>query len=487
MQGLKLALLMSLAAAVQACGDGGGSSGDPDTISVDGGTNQERILVVDQGPPSLLHIDIGQSGGSHGDVLVFDADVTSTEGLSGKLSGRLITVEIPELDQVIHDRIAEKVFDFGGAGTLVVGGKSVYPFDGSGAEEMAFNTPQIRPVIGGTGDFLGALGQVATTRNDDLSYQHTFRLVGITQWAEPSSASAGQRTITLNQAAPNVVDVDFGSEGRSRGDLLAVDAQFTSTEGLTGKLSGIITTVDLPEPGEAVFQDRFFKGVFDFGQANTLVVLGKSVYPPDASGTDELGVDVPSIKPVVGGTGEFIGARGQVVTTRREDGTYTQEFQLVGISTSETIAAQHSTLILDQALPYLVHVDVGLEGGSHGDILAFDAEVTSTEGLLGKLSGIITTVDIPSPGDALFEDRIVHMVFDLGNANTLVVAGKSVYPSDRGPGSEFAKNIPQTRAIIGGTGEYMAAQGQVATTRNADGSYTHGFKFAPRGRWESND
>ncbi|MGY8791886.1 MAG: hypothetical protein ACKVKR_16650, partial [Pseudomonadales bacterium] len=337
-------------------------------------------------------------------------------------------------------------------------------------------------------DFLGALGQVSTTRNEDLSYKHEFQLVGITQWMEPNAASVEQATLTLNQERPNVVHVDLGQDGGSHGDLLGVDAFFTSTAGLSGKVSAIITTIDVPSQGEDVFQDRFFKGAFDFGEANTLVVFGKSDYPPDSSGADELAVNMPLIKPVVGGTGEFMGARGQVTTTRKEDGTYQHDFQLVGIkSASQPIPDQQKTLTLRQALPNLVHVDVGQRGGSTGDILAFDAEVTSTEGLSGKLSGMVTTVYIPHPDDVVFKDRIVHMVFDLGSANSLVVAGKSLYPFDGSATSVFEKNVPQVRAIIGGTNEYLAAQGQLATTRNEDGSYTHEFQFTDLWRGESID
>ena len=40
-------------------------------------------------------------------------------------------------------------------------------------------------------------------------------------------------------------------------------------------------------------------------------------------------------------------------------------------------------------------------------------------------------------------------------------------------GSEFKKQIPQVRAVIGGTGDYMGARGQLTTTRNEDGTYEH--------------
>jgi len=487
MQRLKLGLIVSLVATLQACGGGNpvdssaaNSTPPPSktqTISIDQGADQKRTLIVNQAPPSLVHVDVGGEGGSHGDVLAYDAKLITTKGISGKLSGMITTVDVPEPGQFVQDRIAELVFDFPGTGTLVVGGKSVYPFDKSGTEEMPLNTPQMRPVVGGTGEFLGAVGQVATTRNEDLSYTHEFELAGITPLTErtSTSAAAAQRSITLHQTRSTFVHVDIGQDGGSHGDLLAVDAEFSSDEGLTGKLSGIMTTIDVSELDGGVFQDRFFKGAFDFGGKNTIVVFGKLVYPMDASGRDELDVGVASIMAVVGGTGDFMDTRGQVVTTRREDGTYTQAFQLVGIKPTP---AQKRELTISQALPYVVHIDVGLEDGSPGDISAFDAEVASAQGVTGKLSGMSTTIDIPEADELAFKDNIVHMVFDLGRANTLVVAGKSVHPFDGSPQSEFEKNIPQTTAIIGGTGEYIGAKGQVATTRNEDGSYTHELRFA---------
>ena len=46
------------------------------------------------------------------------------------------------------------------------------------------------------------------------------------------------------------------------------------------------------------------------------------------------------------------------------------------------------------------------------------------------------------------------------------------YPPTAG---EFEAGQPVVRAILGGTGKYMAARGQLTSTRNADGSYTQVF------------
>ena len=132
-------------------------------------------------------------------------------------------------------------------------------------------------------------------------------------------------------------------------------------------------------------------------------------------------------------------------------------------------------LTIHQDLPTLVHVDLGKEGASQGDMLAFDAAVETANGVKGKLSGFVLTVDIPEKDHEVFQDRIVSMVFDLGGANTLVIAGKSVYPH-RGE-LEMKKNNPQMRAVIGGTGKYIGARGQVSTTRDKDGGYTHRFEL----------
>ena len=39
----------------------------------------------------------------------------------------------------------------------------------------------------------------------------------------------------------------------------------------------------------------------------------------------------------------------------------------------------------------------------------------------------------------------------------------------------MSADAPQLRAVLGGTGTYVAAAGEVETVRNADGSYSHRF------------
>jgi hypothetical protein len=90
------------------------------------------------------------------------------------MSGIIITVDIPESDGEFFDRVGNIALDFGGIDTLVVGGRSVYAI---GDGEMVVDAPQVRAITGGTGRFIGARGQITTTRRDAGHYDHKIELV----------------------------------------------------------------------------------------------------------------------------------------------------------------------------------------------------------------------------------------------------------------------------------------------------------------------
>jgi hypothetical protein len=137
-------------------------------------------------------------------------------------------------------------------------------------------------------------------------------------------------------------------------------------------------------------------------------------------------------------------------------------------------SAERKTFRIRQDAPVLVRVDIASPGLSHADMLAFEATIRSDDGTAGILRGILTTVDIPDGAGDLLEDRIGQLVFDLGDSNMLVVAGASVYPHQS---VEMATNNAQIRAVIGGTGAFIGARGQVTTVRTDDGGYDHSFEL----------
>jgi len=130
-------------------------------------------------------------------------------------------------------------------------------------------------------------------------------------------------------------------------------------------------------------------------------------------------------------------------------------------------------LIVIQDAPALSDVDIGSNGKSHGDMLAFEAAIRSEPSHTGTLRGILFTVALPGERRP-HEGRIGQLYFDLGNGDSLVVSGGTIY---LGQNTEMTVNAPQVRAVIGGTGAFIGARGQVTTTRKTDGSYEHSFEL----------
>jgi hypothetical protein len=143
------------------------------------------------------------------------------------------------------------------------------------------------------------------------------------------------------------------------------------------------------------------------------------------------------------------------------------------LDASKTSAEEWSEFKVRQEIPTLETIDIGDEGKSHGDMLAFKATISNEEGEIGILSGILITVNLPTDQSAV-EDRMGNLIFTFGDSDSLVVAGASVYAPDK---TEMNANQPQVRAVIGGTGKYLGARGEVTTTRNDDGTYDHDFRL----------
>jgi hypothetical protein len=62
------------------------------------------------------------------------------------------------------------------------------------------------------------------------------------------------------------------------------------------------------------------------GGQDQIIVLGAVDYPPT---TAEFKSDQPVVRAILGGTGRYMGARGQLTSTRKKDGSYTQAFTLL--------------------------------------------------------------------------------------------------------------------------------------------------------------
>ncbi len=135
----------------------------------------KQTFTIVQSKPEIQHIDIGSTGMSIGDILAFEAPFKTKDGKDGRMYGMVTLLSLPTgPNDPFLDRISSIVLDFGGSDSLVVTGKSVY---GTYQGEMKDNSPQIRAITGGTGKFIGARGQISTSRQSTGAYEHVIELL----------------------------------------------------------------------------------------------------------------------------------------------------------------------------------------------------------------------------------------------------------------------------------------------------------------------
>ena len=137
------------------------------------------------------------------------------------------------------------------------------------------------------------------------------------------------QTFTIQQDKPKLTTVDIGEKGASHGDILAVEATFTVDNGTKGEIRGMNTIVDVETGANDSFYDCVENIVLDFGGQDTLVIIGKSRWTGGAGKMARDAPAVPGVRAITGGTGRYIGARGQITSTPRENGRYEHAVILV--------------------------------------------------------------------------------------------------------------------------------------------------------------
>lgn len=151
-------------------------------------------------------------------------------------------------------------------------------------------------------------------------------IVGVTQMASGSEKGRYEKRLTVTHGPTddsNTVQTDLGTPGNSVGDLLTVFIPFTGKH--TGHLVGSLTTVavDCPAVGQDV---RMSNLAFVFGSdANQIVVGGQAVYEISEP---TLSIGVVTVRPIIGGSGKYSGARGYAETTHLVDNTWKHVFHL---------------------------------------------------------------------------------------------------------------------------------------------------------------
>ncbi|MHB8462492.1 MAG: hypothetical protein ACYDA1_07595 [Vulcanimicrobiaceae bacterium] len=151
---------------------------------------------------------------------------------------------------------------------------------------------------------------------------------------------------------------------------------------------------------------------------------------------------------------------------------------LLGLVAVVGLTAQGSgklmTFTLTQSKPQLHSTTVNPSKPHDGDELTVFATLSENGKVVGHLSGVKVIVrsgtdagasDLAKDHDVL---RMATLQFSFSGNDSFLVQGLSL---DNING--MVAGDPEVRAIIGGTGKYAFSRGQVTSTRNADGSYTH--------------
>jgi hypothetical protein len=131
-----------------------------------------KTITLIQAKPVLKTVT--EPGEPPGTLVVFGAELRNTKGVKqGYLAGTLLTVDI--LGGAVADELRERSLNFElPAGTILARGISYYPL---GDRELRPGKPVVIAVIGGTGAYIGASGEVTTTRLADGTYRQVITLV----------------------------------------------------------------------------------------------------------------------------------------------------------------------------------------------------------------------------------------------------------------------------------------------------------------------
>ena len=137
--------------------------------------------------------------------------------------------------------------------------------------------------------------------------------------------------------------------------------------------------------------------------------------------------------------------------------------------------ASIETLTVYEDKPTLKLLDLGPPGNSPGDVYHFFATLHSSLGgpVTGEVFGSKTLIKMATDTNPNLETRATVLFFTFANRQDQIVAlGATDNPPTAG---EFEAGQPAVRAILGGTGKYMGARGQLTSTRSANGSYKQVF------------
>lgn len=127
----------------------------------------------------------------------------------------------------------------------------------------------------------------------------------------------------LTQAKPVLVEVTDNDDVREHGETMFFEAKLSDESGkAVAQLLGEHTIVDTPGEdgvGDATVEERLTTMSIVFENGDEIVIQGANTYPANQK---IMKADAPQYRAIVGGTGAYKGIRGQIMTSRSADETY---------------------------------------------------------------------------------------------------------------------------------------------------------------------
>ncbi len=140
-----------------------------------------------------------------------------------------------------------------------------------------------------------------------------------------SACSGGTATIvTFTHGAVTPTTIVLGTDGGAVGAVRTFHADAAADDGTSGTFDATMVTTSVDEA--AGLETRLTTIVFSVNDgADQLILSGSAVYPA-AGSTIKTAATV--IRPIIGGSGRWSGARGWAESTHEEDGSWTHAFHL---------------------------------------------------------------------------------------------------------------------------------------------------------------
>ncbi len=146
------------------------------------------------------------------------------------------------------------------------------------------------------------------------------------------SSSAANADFELQSAAPVISSVDVGAAGPSAGDIEVFTAAISNDGQPSGTLVGTKMLLELGGQDSIPSGLGLFQNQLTFRlPGGDITVLGVQQFPLDTSDTAAFAemAKTPTVRAITGGTGQYVGARGELTSVPQASGGRLQKFHFV--------------------------------------------------------------------------------------------------------------------------------------------------------------